>query len=75
MGHTQLKDVESYLADYDLKGVKVIPVAHFEEFKVDVTPTLLLVNKQGVIERSFLGEMSENNKSDLRSDLGMLTSQ
>jgi hypothetical protein len=62
--------VESHLKDFGLStdAIETGP-KFFQEMGVLTTPTLLLVNSKGVIEKAWAGELTVNSQNEVISDI------
>jgi hypothetical protein len=63
-----MPEVNRYMVSHNL-GVSVVGSVDFSELGLSATPTVLLVNSKGEIEKVWVGMLSEQRQDDLRTEL------
>jgi glutaredoxin len=62
---TAMKYIEANELSVD--GVVTVPVNRLQELRVAGTPTLLLVDQTGLIQRVWLGKLDSNREAEVRA--------
>jgi Redoxin len=63
--------VEQYKATYKVNFPNIITDASLAKLQVRGTPTLLLVDQQGKVLKSWRGRLPENDEKEVRTELGL----
>lgn len=64
--------IQTYLTQYGVRVDKAASVTGSEWSKLRATPTILIVDHQGIVEKAWVGKLPNRDEADVRTALGII---